>query len=105
MPAESMKTASLVVRSDRPRVAQAASESLMPTMTRPNGPRRRASTPMDMRANTTARKMVNDLGEVMWSPKIEGFGTDTEPLNPKMADHGNRALSHSVANAMVKRAR
>src|SRR5580704_14630823 len=105
MAAESMKTASLVVRSDRPSVAQAASESLMPTITRPKGPRRRARTPMENIANATARKMVNDLGEVMWSPKSDGFGTATEPLKPKMADHGNRALSHSVANAMVSNAR
>ena len=38
MAAESMKTPSLVVRSERPSVAQAASESFMPTSTRPKGP-------------------------------------------------------------------
>ena len=29
----------------------------------------------------------------------------TEPLKPKMADHGKMALSHSVAKAIVSRAR
>ena len=105
MAAERVKTISLVVVSESPRVAQAASESFMPTSTRPNGPRRRARMPMEKRAKTTARKTVKALSELTCSPKRSGRWMATEPLNPKTADHGKNALSMRVAKAMVARAR
>src|SRR5580704_4112158 len=105
MAAERVKTTSLVVVSDKPSVAQAASESLAATRTRPKGPRRRARMAMENRAKTTARKMVKALGEATLRPKSTGLGTATEPLKPKMADHGKMVLSMRVAKAMVARAR
>ena len=42
----------------RPRVAQAASLSFMAESTRPKGPRRRASSPTETTAKTTAKKMT-----------------------------------------------
>src|ERR1700683_280442 len=105
MAADRTKTISLVMVTDWPRVAQAASESLAATSTRPKGPRRRARMPMENRAKTTARKMVKALGEVTLRPKSTGWGTATEPLKPKMADHGKMVLSMRVAEDMVPRDR
>ena len=86
-------------------MAQAASESFIATSTRPNGPRRRARMAMENRAKTTARKTVKALSEVTLRPKRSGLWMATEPLKPKMADHGKNALSMRVAKAMVARAR
>src|SRR5271156_5522654 len=97
MAAERVNTASLVVVSDRPRVAQAASESLAATRTRPKGPRRRARRAMEKRAKTTPKKMVNALSELTFSPKRAGRWMGTEPSKPKTADHGKKALSMRLA--------
>ena len=48
---------------------------------------------MENRANTTAKKMVKDLAELMCRPKSEGLGMAAEPLKPKTADQGKMALS------------
>ena len=86
-------------------MAQAASESFTATRTRPNGPRRRARMATENSANTTAKKMVKDLGELVLSPNNDGLAMATEPLKPKMADQGKKALSMALAKAMVARAR
>ena len=105
MPAEKANTTSLVTVRLRPTVLHAAGESFMPTRRRPNDPRRKAPTPMQHKASTTASSTSKARSVVKCMPKMSGRPTGTEPPTPMTEVDWKKMLSMSTAKAKVARAR